>query len=501
MIRALTLTFALALAAFGLLPRVDAQGGPAVTIAINGNVNTLDPHNTATIGTDLSVVSHLYTALLVRGPDLKLQPQLATAWRTVDELTWRFTLRSGAAFANGEPLDAAAVKWNIDRVRDPKVNARIRSWFELVADVTVLSPTEIEIKTKQPYPALADQLSMFFLLPPQWAASNNPANAVMGSGPYEVRQIVPGDRIVLQARANYWGERPTFETVTFRVVPDASSRVAAVMAGEVDLVTGVPPSEIKRIGDSGRARAGSVDSHRAVFLKLNNLVAPLKDNLKFRQALNYAIDKEGIRDAIMAGLPSLSNCQVLSPDYVGYNPGLKPYPYDPAKARQLLRESGVPLGSTTLDLEVPLGVYLLAQEVAQAAAAQLEEIGVKTRIVEMEFGAFMNKYLRAQNMGQISYLTQAWPTLDADGLLTLFEAGNQYAYWNDQPFADLIRQARSTTDLEKRRQLYAQATERMCDQAPVIFLFNQPVTYGLSNRIDWKARGDDWVRAADMKAQ
>jgi peptide/nickel transport system substrate-binding protein len=367
--------------------------------------------------------------------------------------------------------------------------------------VTVLSPTEIEIKTKQPYPALADQLSMFFLLPPQWAASNNPANAVMGSGPYEVRQIVPGDRIVLQARANYWGERPTFETVTFRVVPDASSRVAAVMAGEVDLVTGVPPSEIKRIRDSGRARAGSVDSHRAVFLKFNNLVAPLKDNLKFRQALNYAIDKEGIRDAIMAGLPSLSNCQVLSPDYVGYNPGLKPYPYDPAKARQLLRESGVPLGSTTLDLEVPLGVYLLAQEVAQAAAAQLEEVGVKTRIVEMEFGAFMNKYLRAQNMGQISYLTQAWPTLDADGLLTLFEAGNQYAYWNDQPFADLIRQARSTTDPEKRRQLYAQATECMCDQTPVIFLFNQPATYGLSNRIDWKARGDDWVRAADMKAQ
>jgi peptide/nickel transport system substrate-binding protein len=401
-------------------------------------------------------------------------------------------------FANGEPLDAAAVKWNIDRVSDPKVNARIRAWFTLVQDVTEISPTEVEIKTTQPYPALIDQLSMFFLLPPKWTATNNPSNAVMASGPYELQEMVPGDRIVLQARQDYWGERPPFGSVTFRVIPDIGSRIAAVLAGEVDLVTGLPPAEIQRIQQSGRARAGSVQSSRSVFVKFNNLVPPLKDNVKFRQALNHAVDKNGIMEAIWSGVGSVSNCQVLTSDYFGYNPDLRPIVYDPDKARQLLKESGVPLNSVTLDFEVPLGVYLQAQEIAQSVAAQLEEVGVKTRMVEMEFGAFMNKYLRAANMGQLAYLSQAWPTLDADGLLTLFEAGNQYAYWDDQQFSKLLQEARLTTDRAKRAELYKQATARMCEQAPVLFLFVQPVTYGVSNRIEWKARGDDWVRAVDM---
>lgn len=493
-------TLAAALAGATLRPAM-AQAPRSLTIALGSNVNTLDPHMTASVGTDLSVISHLHAALLVRGPDLKLQPQLATAWRAVDDTTWRFTLREGARFANGEVLDANAVKWNFDRVRDPKVNARVRPWFSLVADVVVVAANEIEVKTSAPYPALADQLSMFFLLPPQWAQGNNPANAAIGAGPYELKQMVPGERIVLAARADWFGEKPAFETVTFRIIPDASARIAALLAGEVDLVTGLPPSEMKRIDQSGRAKAGAVDSIRSVFLKFNLLTPPFRDNVKLRQALNLAVDRQTIRDAIWDGIGNISNSQVLSPAYFGYNPDLRPPAYDPAKAKLLLREAGVAPGSLTVEFEVPIGPYLLASEIAQAVAAQLEDIGVKTKIVEMEFGAWMNKYLRAANMGQMAYLGQAWPTLDADGLLSLFEAGNPYAYWNDEIFSNLLKQARSTTDAAKRADLYKQATARMAEQAPVLFLFNQPATYGVSNRVAWKPRGDDWVRAMDFSAR
>ncbi len=489
----LTLLFAAGLAA----PATAQQR--SLTIAVSTNINTLDPHNTATIGTDLSVISHIHQALLLRGPDMQLRPQLATAWRAVDDLTWRFTLRQGVTFPNGEALDAGAVKWNFDRVLDPRNNARVRPWFALVKEVVVISPTEIEVHTSEPYPALPAQLSAFFLLPPRWAASNNPANAALGAGPYELRQFTPGDRVVLQSRPGWAGEQPAFDTVTFRVIPEAGARIAALLAGEVDLITGVPPSEFQRINASNRAQAASVDSTRSLFLKFNMLTPPLRDSLALRQALNLAVDREGIRDAIWGGMGTISPCQVLTPAYFGFNPDLRPPAYDPARARRLLQEAGIRPGSVTLDLDVPVGPYLLAQDVAQAVAAQLEEVGIRVRIVEMEFGAFMNKYLRAADMGNLAYLTQAWPTLDADGLLSLFEAGNPYAYWNDEPFSQLLREARRTTEADRRRVLYHQATARMCEQSPVLWLFTQPVTYAQSNRVRWQARGDDWVRAIDFQ--
>ncbi|MGG5823608.1 ABC transporter substrate-binding protein [Falsiroseomonas sp. HW251] len=485
------------LCAAGIATTAQAQQR-ALTIAVGTGVNTLDPHNTATIQTDLSVISHLHMALLVRGPDMQLQPQLATAWTAVDDNTWRFTLRPGVTFSNGEALDAEAVKWNFDRVMNPANNARVRPWFAQVKEVVANSPTELEVRTSSPYPALPAQLSTFFLLPPRWTAANNPANAAVGAGPYELRQFTPGDRVVMTARQGWTGERPAFETVTFRVIPEAGARIAALLAGEVDYVSGLPPSEFERINRSGRAQATATDSIRSVFVKYNLLTPPFRDNVRLRQALNFAVDREAIRDAIWGGIGSISNCQVMTPAYFGYNPDLRAPPYDPARARRLLQEAGIRPGQLTIEFEVPVGPYLLAQDIAQAVAAQLEEVGVRTRIVEMEFGAWMNKYLRAANMGQMAYLAQAWPTLDADGILALFEAGNQYAYWDDQVFSGFLREARQTTDANRRQALYRQATERMCEQAPVLFLYTQPVTYGTTNRVRWLARGDDWVRAVDF---
>jgi len=491
-------------AALWLLPaglagaQAQGQAQPrALTIAFAANVNTLDPHNTATIGTDMSVISHLYTPLLERGPDLKLRPMLATAWRMVGPTTWRFTLREGVTFANGEKLDAAAVKWNIERVRNPQVNARIRPWFTLVKDVNVVSATELEITTSEPFPALADQLSMFYLLAPQWAAQNNPATAVMPSGPYELKELRPGDRIVLGARAGYWGAQPAFGTVTFRIVPEVASRIAALMAGEVDLITNVPPSEFRRINATGRAQAGSVDSTRTFFIRYNNLKPPFQNNRNLRLALNYAVDKQAIVETIFGGQGRVANCGIMTPAYFGFDPAIQPIPYDPARARQLLREAGI-TGPITIDFDIPTGVYLLSQEVTQAVVAQLEEVGVRVRMNEMEFGAFMNRYLRTRELSPMGYLSLAWPTLDGEGLLSFYETGNIYAYWEDETYTNLLRQSRRTAEPEERRRLLQQAARRLCDEAPSLFLFTQPATFGTSNRVQWQARGDDWVRAWDF---
>src|SRR5581483_1268835 len=155
------------------------------------------------------------------------------------------------------------------------------------------------------------------------------------------------------------------------------------------------------------------------------------------------VDRQGIIDSLWSGLGSISNCQPLSDAYFGYNAALKPYPYDPAKAKQLLTAAGFPNG-LDLELEVPVARYLQSSEIAQILTAQLGEIGVRVKIIEIEFGRFMDKFINAQNLAQMGYLGMSWPTLDADGLLSLFEPGNPYSYYENQDFKRLIVEARST---------------------------------------------------------
>lgn len=480
----------------GLLLTAGSLQAETANLVLSTTVNTLDPHMTASVATDLSVLSHIYPALVLRGPDMKLQPELATSWQPVNDTTWRFTLRPGAKFANGEPIDAEAVKWNLKRVQDPSVNARIRPWFNLVSDVRVISPTELEIITSKPYPALADQISMFFLLPPVWAASHNPAKETLSGGRYILKENVPGDHLLLTANPQYYGEKPAFDTVKFQIIPESSSRIAALQAGEASVITGIPTSELERIKKSNKADAGAVPSVRSVMIKFNTEKAPL-DNKEVRQALNYAIDKQGISQALFNGQAPVSQCQVLTPAYFGYNPALEAYPYDPAKARELLKHSGANL-TAPIELDVPVATYLQGNEVAQVVAAQLTELGLKVNINEMEFSTYMNKYLKTRELAATSLLAQAWPTLDADGLLTLFAPGNNYAYWDNAAFGQALEAGRSSLSPEVRDKAYQQATQIMCDEAPVIFLYAQPATYGIAKSVHWQPRGDDWLRAFDM---
>jgi peptide/nickel transport system substrate-binding protein len=344
---------------------------------------------------------------------------------------------------------------------------------------------------------MIEQLSMFFLLPPKWVAEHKPASETTSGGPYKITAVKPGESITLEANGKYWGEKPAFSKFTIRIIPDAASRVASLLAGEVDFINSIPTSEIERIKTTGNAQAGAVPSTRTVFIKFNTQKAPL-DNKLFRQALNYAVDKEGIVKAIFNDQAEIARCEVMSKDYFGFNPDLKPYAYDPDKAAELLEKAGG-RPSQPIELEVPTGTYLNGEEVVQAVASQLEEIGLHTKIVEMQFSTYMDKYVKTKELGRLSLLSQAWPTIDADGLLTLFEPGNMYAYWNNAEFGALLKDGRSTMDPAKRLATYKKATEVMCDDAPVLFLYTQPATYGLSKRITWAARGDDWVRAVDMK--
>ncbi|EPX75861.1 Dipeptide-binding protein ABC transporter, periplasmic substrate-binding protein component [Salipiger mucosus DSM 16094] len=489
-------------AMFGLLVSTaltltaSAASARDLTVGLPGTVVTLDPHMSATVFTDLNIASHLYSALVTRGPDLELAPDAAEEWTATADTTWRFQLHPGVTFPNGEALDAEAVKWNIERVLADETSARIKPWFELVDEVNVIDKTTVDIVTSAPYPALPDQLSMFFLLPPEWSAENDTNRMALGTGPYDLVEFQEGNFITLSAKEDYWGTAPEFEEVTFRFIPEESTRISALLAGEVDFVTSIPTSEIERTNQNEGTSGDAVASTRTMFLRFNSKVEPFQGNAMLRRAMNYAVDKNLIIDSLWDGYGEVARCQPLSEDYFGYNPDLEAHPYDPEQARSLMVEAGYPDGFD-LELDVPIGRYLQGSEIGQIVAAQLTEIGVNVQITETEWSRWLDK-LYNDGMSQATYYGLAWPTLDAGGVMAFFEDGNTQNYQDDPEFTSILQEANSSVDADERLALYKTATERMCESAPILFLFQQPYTYGISDEIEWSARGDDWARAMDM---
>lgn len=467
----------------------------SLTIALSSAVNTIDPTQAQPIGTDVSVASHIYTPLVERTVKGELRGVLAESWKAEDDSTWIFNLRSDVKFPGGEPLDARVVKWNIDRIRDPQTKSRNIAWFAPVTDVEVVSPTQIKIRTKGAYPSLPAQLAMLLLLQPEWVASHNPATEAYGSGPYAMKSFRAGDRIVLEAKPNYFRGKPAFDTVTFRMIPEASARVGGIKAGELDIAQDIPLEEIAPLQKAG-FEAGWIESIRTLGIRINNRKPPFANNIPLRQAINHAIDKQAMIDGLLGGKGTISNCQVISSAYFGYNDQLKPYAYDPKKAQQLIKQSGLPT-PINVELQVPLGRYFMASEIGQVVAEQLKEVGINATIREMEFSAWVQPYA-AGDMAPLSFIGQNWPTLDADGLLTLYTSPNRTAYYDSPAYDAAVAKARNTTNPEERLKHYREATKIFCDDAPNIFLFSQPLTYVMSKRVKWNVRGDDWVLASDF---
>ncbi len=467
-----------------------------VVIALANDVATLDPHKTNTVATDLSVLGHIYPALTTRTPDLKLNPGLAQRWEAVSPTTWRFHLTQNARFANGEPLDAAAVAWNLNRVLNPDTGSRIRPWFQLVSSVDTPDAVTVDIHIREPFPALPAQLSMLFLLPPVWAQSHDPGRETLAGGPYQLVRHITDDRIELARNPGYFGPRPPFDTVEFRVIPSATGRVAALMAGEVDLITNYPGAEVERLKAAGFAQAGVTPGIRTVFLKLNTEIAPLGDR-RVRQALNYAIDKTALSRGLFGGQVQPLNGQLLTPAYFGYDPALAPYPYDPARARRLLAEAGVH-GDQPIELQVPTDYTPQGEETAQVVADQLRAVGLNVHLRQLEPSYYMDRYVKAHDLGALSLLTYAWPTLDADGLLSLLRSDTPYAYYEDPWLDRALAEARQDVDIARRQDRYHAIARHLREEAPVVFLYVQPLTYAASPRVDWRVRGDDWIRAMDL---
>jgi peptide/nickel transport system substrate-binding protein len=460
-------------------------GKTELVVAQAADISTLDPQKSTQVN-DITVTFNLFDNLLVRARDLTIQPGLATEYRQVDDLTWEFDLREGVTFHNGEEFAADDVEFTIERTYSGEELLTVASNFTTVEDVVVVDPQTVQIVTKAPDPLLPARLAFYGgqILPKDYFAEVGPDgfNAQpVGTGPVSFVEYVVGDRLTLARNDDYWGGPIAFETVVFRPIPETSTRIAALEAGEVDIITKVPPDQVQDVADLENARIEQVLYNGLYVLGVNSTVPPL-DNPLVKQALSLAIDREAIVEELFGGQGSVPSQPAVEGDFA-YDPSLPAYPYDPERAEALLAEAGY--NGEEIVIETTDGYLSNDLAMAEIIAQGWEDIGVNVSLQQIETA------VRAEKNRTKSFLGMWWsdPTstlLDPDGMMwRLLAPEGAQPYFRNEEFDALGAEARTSLDPALRERNYHRMFEIFNENFPWIPIIQPLESYGVANYIEW----------------
>jgi peptide/nickel transport system substrate-binding protein len=478
------------------------QSGATLTIAQPADATTLDPGRSTQVLT-VNYFVNLYDTLTRWDASLKLVPGLATSWKNVNETTWEFTLRPAVKFHDGTPLTAADVKATLERNLIPGKTV-VQAGFATIEAVQTPSPTTIRIVTRKPDPLVPVRMAQMGsqIYPARFATDEGVkelARKPVGSGAYRFVEWAKDDRLVMEANPDWWGwggKAPAFARVVWKPIPDDFARISALQRSEVDIITNVPPDQMKVV------RTVTVPATRTVALQSNNTQPPMSDK-RVRQALHYAMDIDSIVKNLYAGQGKPFTGGLADTDF-GHNPALKPYPHDPARARALLADAGYPNG-IDVTLYAGSGTMVNDKQLLEALADMWSRAGIRARVEMMEM-AQRQKMLneRATPPNGMLLVNPQSTLLDADGVLWRILHPNGFAgkFWvGSQPghrFHELMEQARFSLDPRKRRELYVEATRIVHDEKPWVELFQEVVIYGVSPRVVVKPRPDYRLIVSEM---
>lgn len=461
---------------------------------------SLDPHQHSANFT-FAVVHQMYDHIAKRVfKDGRVQhiPALATSWEAVNDKTWVFHLRKGVKFHNGEEFNAEAIKYSIERVLNPAEKARWRYAFTMIERVEIVDPYTVKIFTSVPSPQLI--LNLCYAMPivaPKYykeKGSEYVATRPVGTGPFKFVRWVKDEELVLEANENYWDGAPNIKTLVFKPIPEDATRVAALLGGDVDICKHIPSHLIPMVNKSNKAEVLMAESALNIHIVLNTTYpkgTSLADR-RVRQAINYAVDVDSIIKYVLEGYGKRA-VTVLTPAHFGNDPNLKPYPYDPQKAKALLKEAGYKEGDLTLTLRAPAGRYEKGKEVVEATGKYLEKIGIKVKLEIQEWGTYQKGVWDKEKGNGDMYLLGWGATYDADqSFKPLLGCGEGRSRWCNKEFDKLIEQAGATLDQKKRERLYHQAGKICRDEAAMLFMYYGVDTYGVNKRVqNWKPTTDE----------
>ncbi len=483
--------FAAGLLAFAAAPAL-AGGDPI--LAINAQPETLDPYNT-NITITTAVTKSFYEGLFGFDKDLKVRNVLAEGYEaSPDGFIYTFKLRSGVKFHDGTLFDAAAVKANFDRVLDPENHLARYNQFNRIKSIEVLSPTSLRITLKEPFGPFLNSLAHASAAIISPAALKKYGKDIafhpVGTGPFTFVDWKQTDYVKGARFADYWqAGLPKVDTITWKPVPENGTRAAMIQTGEADFAFPLPYEQAKALETNKKLK---IEVHASIierYLSMNVLQKPF-DDLRVRQAINYAINKEALAKVAFSGYAFPA--QGIIPQGVLYAHKMDPWPYDPAKARKLLQEAGYPNG-----FEASLwSAYTTttAQKAIQFIQQQLGQVGIKVQTQALEPGQRTEWVQTAPDpkTARVRLYYAGWSssTGEADwGLRPLLATEawppklNNTAYYSNAEFDGLLSKALVSTDDAERAALYAKAQEIVMKDAPWAPLVTEQNLYATSARL------------------
>jgi len=430
------------------------------------------------------VYNQVYDTLVNVDTKGNIQPGVATSWKTVSPTQWEFKLRTGIRFQNGEPLDSTAAMASIQRILDPGNKSPWANRIALIDHMTAPDPTTLEIFTKSPFGTLLQGLLTVWLVPPGYFKEKGLqgfAGAPIGSGPFKVGEYVKSDHVLLNGWKDGWRGAPKLDSVLIRNLPEDSTRVSALEAGEVDIAWAVPAENTADIKKKG-AGVVAVPIAQSMVINLQTTKGGPLAEVRVRRALNYAIDKDAINRSILQGYGRVLDGQIVGQDGFGYDPTIKKYPYDKAKAKQLLADAGYANGFD-VTFNGTVGRYPKDKEIQEALVSQLAEVGVRAKLNILEQNAFLAGFFAGNNGPMFTFGWQYLPSMDADQPMTFFQCSASVKLFCDKNYDLVYQQQRGDLDPTQRKADLQKAQQTLHDLAPVLYLIQFDSIFGVGSRV------------------
>lgn len=475
---ALLAVLALALVTMFAVP---ALAKDTLVVANIYDARTLDPivqNEVATSGMCL----HIYDTLIGLDQETNLVPMLAEKWERIDDVTYKFFLRQGVKFHNGEPFTAADVKYTVERAQSPAGSA-IRQYSEVVDKVEVVDDYTVIMKLKSPFTPFLMSLSH------TWgsivnqkaveAAGESYGMNPVGTGPFKFKSWNKGDRIVLERNDDYWGQKPAYKELIMRAVAESINRTIELESGAVDIAYRVPVTDIKRVEENPKLTLYRHLENSTSYMGFNCAKAPW-DNPKVRQAVRLALDNVGMQKAVFRGTGRAPNAPVAPS--VKYSD--KDIPYvkrNLEEAKKLLAEAGVQL---PLKAEIWTNDYKPRRDLATIIQAQLKDVGIELEHKVLEWGAYLDGLQKKTHdlyiLGWVASVPDAEFALS--GVLKS-TGGSNYSFFKDEEVDAMLDSAKALPDGPEREAMYKKIQARIHELAPWVYMYNEETFHGSQKNV------------------
>jgi len=504
---------------FALLFSVQANARELI-VGLSSTITAVDPHFFYS-ASNISLSRHFFDPLILQNEDQQLKPGLALDWRSIDDLTWEFTLRRGVKFHDGSDFTAPDVAFTLRRAAYvPNSRGSFAIYIRQVKEITVVDAYTIRLKTETPSPQLPRDMSTFGIISRGIAefattADFSTGRAMIGTGPFKFVEWVPGDRVAMIRNDAYWGEKPVWDRVTFKLVTNDRARVAGFLSGAFDMIENVPTNDIETLRgrenialarratnrliyfgmDVSRDQSPFVTDRTGAVLGQN----PLKD-LRVRQAISKAINRAAIAEKVMNGV-AVPASQLLPAGFFGVTPNLQVEKFDPDGARKLLNVAGFGDGFA-ITLHCPNDAFVNDEQICLAVAQMLSRVGIVVNVKTMP----RSVYSQLRSSRQISFWLAGWASETGEssgplkGILATYDEATGWGSSNSGRYSNpifdgVLQRALVTMDDQIRENLLGQATEIAIADAGIIPLHHQVSVWGMRKSIRYVPRADDYTLA------